>query len=296
MNNMIIFTLPGISTNYVYSTNGTSWTTGTLPAGNIFSMNVTQYWQNITPQSSMLADFSVTSPSNDQILVYTTASSLNKWTPYTISGATFNDSTKTITISSGSTALSGCTDVSISSPSNDQLLLYTTNGSLNKWTPYSLSGATFNDSTNTITISIGSYALMNLTDCILYNSANQVIQNNGNGLWQSFTGGVINVNEANTLSQMYNIYGGTLTYGFLTGSGIAQNSYFTLPSYSDNTSSGSAMLQYQSNTYSYASPASFTTNYNAAAISIGGYGSINGNNGSGVQYNGWWRINALRGN
>ena len=31
-----------------------------------------------------LTDVSISNPSNDQILVFTTASSLNKWTPYTI--------------------------------------------------------------------------------------------------------------------------------------------------------------------------------------------------------------------
>ena len=101
----------------------------------------------------------------------------------TVSGATFNDTTKTITVSgttalsglttdvtisspannqvlqyngskwintkltSGSSTLSTLTDCSISSPSNDQVLVFTTDSSLNKWTPYTLSGATFNNTT-----------------------------------------------------------------------------------------------------------------------------------------------------
>ena len=61
--------------------------------------------------------------------MFTTASSLNKWTHYTLSGVTFNDTTKTITVS-GTTALSGLTtDVTTSSPANNQVLQY--NGS--KW-------------------------------------------------------------------------------------------------------------------------------------------------------------------
>ena len=61
---------------------------------------------NTTPsagvtQLSLLSDCSTSSVVNDQLLVYTTGSALNKWTPYTLSGATFNDSTHTITVSSG---------------------------------------------------------------------------------------------------------------------------------------------------------------------------------------------------
>ena len=79
----------------------------------------------------------ISSPSSNQVLQY--------------------DGTKWIntTPSSGTTTLAGCTDCSISSPSNDQLLIYTTASSLNKWTPYTISGATFNDTNKTITISAG---------------------------------------------------------------------------------------------------------------------------------------------
>ena len=103
---------------------------------------------------------------------------------YTISGAKFNDTNKTITFS-GTTSLSGLTtdvaiasvssgqvlkyngakwvnandadnlaslsDCSISSPSNDKILVFTTDSSLNKWTAYTISGATFNDTNKTIT-------------------------------------------------------------------------------------------------------------------------------------------------
>ena len=72
-----------------------------------------------------------TVPLNDQIFVYTTHKSANKYTPYSIIGATFNDTNRTITIS-GTTALSGLTaDVSISSVSDSQALIY--NSSANNW-------------------------------------------------------------------------------------------------------------------------------------------------------------------
>lgn len=56
------------------------------------------------------------------------------------------------TPSTGSLTLSGLTDCSVSGVANDQVLVYTTAGSLNKWVPYTLSGATFNDSKRTITV------------------------------------------------------------------------------------------------------------------------------------------------
>ena len=182
---------------------------------------------------------SLSSPSNDQILMFTTDSSLNKWTAYTISGATFNDTNKTITFA-GTTSLSGLTtDVSISSPNNndallynstsskwqntslstsnlsdfyihnpvagqflmyavkdleglrwrnttisthtlsdvatanplnDEIFVYTTYNSANKYTPYSIIGATFNDSNRTITIS-GTTALSGLTTDVTISSA-----------------------------------------------------------------------------------------------------------------------------
>ena len=100
-----------------------------------------------------MADCSgISGATNDQLLVYTTSSSLNGWTPYTLNGAVFNDTTKTITVSAV-TALSALTDCSTSGVINDQLLVYTTASSLNKWTPYTLSGAIFNDTTKTITVS-----------------------------------------------------------------------------------------------------------------------------------------------
>ena len=77
------------------------------------------------------SDVSISSPSNDQILVFTTDSSLNKWTAYTISGATFNDTNKTITFS-GTTSLSGLTtDITIATPVNGNLLMYASSSS--KW-------------------------------------------------------------------------------------------------------------------------------------------------------------------
>ena len=165
------FSISSLSNNQIlqYSSALSKWINATLTNG--------------SSTLATLTDCSVSSPSNDQILVFTTASSLNKWTPYTISGATFNDTTKTITVS-GTTALSGLTtdvtisspannqvlqynstlskwvnstlstgsstlatltDCSVSSPSNDQILVFTTASSLNKWTPYTLSGVIYNN-------------------------------------------------------------------------------------------------------------------------------------------------------
>ena len=157
-------TLSSVSNNQVlqYTSSLSKWINATLTNG--------------SSTLATLTDCSITIPSNDQILVFTTTSSLNKWTPYPLSGATINDTTKTITVS-GTTALSGLTtdvtisspannqvlqyngsnwinttlttgslilstltDCRVSSPSNDQILVYTTTSSLNKWTPYTLSG------------------------------------------------------------------------------------------------------------------------------------------------------------
>ena len=107
----------------------------TLTNGQVVSWDGTNSrFINSTPSSggtqlSLLSDVSVT-PSNDNVLIYTTNGSLNKWTNYSISGATFNDTTKTITISS-SGALSGLSDCTITTPSNNQLLQYNTASS--KW-------------------------------------------------------------------------------------------------------------------------------------------------------------------
>ena len=77
-----------------------------------------------------MSDVSLSSIANDNILVYTTNSGLNKWTNYTISGATFNDTNKTITISS-SGALSGLSDCVLTSIVNGNLLVY--NSAISKW-------------------------------------------------------------------------------------------------------------------------------------------------------------------
>ena len=103
-------------------------------------------WINANDADTLasLSDCSISSPSNDQVLVLTTASSLNKWIPYTISGATFNDTNKTITFA-GTTSLSGLiTDVSISAPPNDkQALVY--NQCATKWQNTPLSSSLLSD-------------------------------------------------------------------------------------------------------------------------------------------------------
>lgn len=83
----------------------------------------------MTLSSSLLSDFSISGTANDQLLVYTPT--LNKWAPYTLTGVIFNDTTKTTTVS-GIASLSGLTtDVAISSPANNQTLVY--NSGTAKW-------------------------------------------------------------------------------------------------------------------------------------------------------------------
>lgn len=74
---------------------------------------------------------------------------------------------KTTTVS-GTTALAGLTtDVSVSSPSNRQLLMFSTYSLLNKWTPYTLTVVAFNDSTKTITVT-GATAFAGLTTDVAF--------------------------------------------------------------------------------------------------------------------------------
>ena len=98
--------------------------------------------------TSIVTDFNLVTPSNDQLMVSNSSSS--KWNNYTLSDSavTFDDANKIVTINSGSTisALSQLTtDCSVSSPSNHQLLMFSTYNSLNKWTSYSVSGVTIDE-------------------------------------------------------------------------------------------------------------------------------------------------------
>ena len=108
------------------------------------------------------------------------------------------------------------TDVTITSPANNNVLQY--NGS--KW----------------INTTISAY-LSTLIDCLITSpSSGQLLQYNGTK-WINYTPTtLINTNKAGTLTQMYGTYGGGLG-----GAGIAQNTYYTVPSYIDNSSS-STML------------------------------------------------------
>ena len=81
------------------------------------------YWVNSTSSSGVttyaaLTDVSISSLANDQVMIYKN-SLPNKWCNYTISGATFNDSTQTMTISAGSSTLASDTDVFVSSITNN---------------------------------------------------------------------------------------------------------------------------------------------------------------------------------
>ena len=75
-------------------------------------------WSNTDALLSALGDITITPPRNNQVLTYDSTTS--KWINSSSSGG-------------GSSTLSGCTEVSISSPSNDQILVFTTDSSLNKY-------------------------------------------------------------------------------------------------------------------------------------------------------------------
>ena len=122
--------------------------TNNKSSGKISINGISSVSGNVEVPLSSLVDILLTSLSDGQVLKYDETSS--KWKNGTVSG--------------GISSLSNLTDVSVSSPSNDQILVFTTDSSLNKWTPYSISGATFNDTNKTITISASS-SLSTLTDC-----------------------------------------------------------------------------------------------------------------------------------
>ena len=94
-----------------------------------------------------LTDCNTSDVYNDQVLVYN-----NKWTPFVLSGDYFTvDNTNKIITTKYS--LGSLTDVTnATEPSNDQILVFTTNGY--KWKPYSFSGSLFNDTDKTIKTSI----------------------------------------------------------------------------------------------------------------------------------------------
>jgi hypothetical protein len=144
LSNLSDCTITTPTENQVLQYNGTSWVNATLSllttlssltdctitsasTGQVLKYNGSK-WVNASDADTLatLTDVSVSNPSNDQLLVFTTASSLNKWTPYTLSGVTFNDTNKTITVSG---TLSSLTDCTITTASDGQVLKY--NGS--KW-------------------------------------------------------------------------------------------------------------------------------------------------------------------
>ena len=149
LSNLSDCTITTPTENQVLQYNGTNWVNATLSllttlssltdctitsasTGQVLKYNGSK-WVNASDADTLatLTDVSVSNPSNDQLLVFTTASSLNKWTPYTLSGATFDDTNKTITVS-GTTALAGLTtDVTLTGLANGNLLMYST--SSNKW-------------------------------------------------------------------------------------------------------------------------------------------------------------------
>ena len=138
-----------------------------------------------------------------------------------LSGATFNDTTKTITVS-GTTALSGLTtDVTISSPANNQVLQYSSGSS--KW----------------INSPVSVY-MSTLIDCVINSPSNgQLLQYNGSR-WVNYTPAtIININETGTLTQMYGTFGGGIG-----GDGVVQNAYYTVPCYIDNSGNSTMFTNY----------------------------------------------------
>ena len=121
-----------------------------------------------------------------------------------------------------------------------------------------------------INTTINAY-LSTLIDCLITSPSNgQLLQYNGTK-WINYTPTtLINANEAGTLTQMYGTYGGGLG-----GSGIAQNTYYIVPSYIDN-SSGSYMLSNVAITNNNVSITAFNTSV---------YQVNHGNSGSYISYN-----------
>ena len=105
--------------------------------------------------------------------------------------------------------------------------------------------------------------LSTLIDCFITSpSTGQLLQYNGSK-WVIYTPTtLINANEAGTLTQMYGIYGGGIG-----GAGIAQNTYYTVPSYIDNLAS-SIMLTNYNITTSQQNVVSFTSNMNNSDLVI----------------------------
>jgi hypothetical protein len=102
-NAILSWTAPSVGTTALAGLTTDTQITGTPVSGSLlmYQDSATNKWINTT-----------IAPTNDQLLVYTTYGSANSWTPYTLSGATFSDSTKTITIASGTaTALQSATTV-----------------------------------------------------------------------------------------------------------------------------------------------------------------------------------------
>ena len=85
--------------------------------------------------STVLSDVNTTGVQNDNLLVYTTNGGSNNWQPYSVSGVTFSDTDKSITVNN-TTALSQLTtDVAIgtgsSSPAANQGMVF--NSTQGKW-------------------------------------------------------------------------------------------------------------------------------------------------------------------
>jgi hypothetical protein len=101
---------------------------------------VSPFWGNESAQAttslSALTDCETTGVTNRQLLVYSTFPLLPKWVPFTLTGATFDDENKTITITSSGSSVasylqtSATTPVSISTsaaPAANQALVATSN-------------------------------------------------------------------------------------------------------------------------------------------------------------------------
>ena len=202
-----------------------------------------------------------TSPSNDQLLVYTTYGSANSWEPYTLSGATFSDSTKTITIStSGGSANainSATTSVNTSSataPTSGQVLTATSSTTATWQTPtastcsiaadtdvllsgltngdilqYNSTSSQWNNSQNLVTLTTAVSTISNnlITESELLNTVSAVAQNNT--VLVSYTDNVVgNLCYGNNSVASYQVpqslkYQSTNIYGTPTISGTQVN-------------------------------------------------------------------------
>ena len=196
----------------------------------------------------------------------------NNWTPYTLTGVAFNDTTKTITVS-GTTALAGLTtDVTISSPLTNQVLTYSSSGKwINQSIPnmslVSLSDVSISGQTNNQVIlwnnSTSKWNNSNLSSSLLNDFSISSPANNNIIQYNSTTGKWINSTLQTGISKIQTSLsqGGVCSVTYVDGT--------------DSNIANCSMIAY--------SISSITTHVNNSSLSISGYKIVN--NGTGFELN-----------